>query len=841
MTYDEGKQLGNYQLLKLLGQGGFADVYLGEHIYLKTSAAIKVLRMQLSAESFAPFLAEARTIARLRHPHIVMVHDFGIEQEIPFLVMSYAPYGSLRRLHPIGSSVPLDLVTLYVKQMAQALHYAHEQMIIHRDVKPENMLVDEQKALVLSDFGIAVTLQGMPSNPGVATAHLSETVGTTTYMAPELFTSEASFACDQYSLAIAAYEWLSGTPPFVGSDMEIALQHVHISPPSLCDKVLEVPLELEAVIMRALSKNPQDRYSSMQDFAVAFEHAAQRDRVHIDSTPVPPHLSALALSSLPPASTSDKTEVVVSPVQSMSVQDLSLSGKQPQLLRFGKPGLTPQANSSKLLTSQPSDTVSRHLEVSLPPNSLKLPAAQSNSGTRRFLDYASSPGLQPLSDAVVKDDQTAGTPALTAKATVVLTDLKQKWTEHGVPAVKHLWMNKAVPAVKKVFSIPLLSPNQQELLPPLLPSSSQRLAMRPLPPSRNLLLATQSVRAAPPPIQAPNTLLARRRIVIGGLASVLVAGVVGGSAIAAIEGKFQPVPAVPTPIPVRPHHKSAPPTATVVPSTPTPVSQNPTVLNATRPSVVSGLAGQLDIFVRGTDGGLWQRHYDGTWHAWTLALNGLAFDPVVTSWGAGRLDAFARGADNTLQHAWYDGSWHAWESLGGTLTTDPSVVAWGPGRLDVFARSTDNALWHKAFDGSWHDWDRLDGVLLSSPSAASWGVNRLDVFVRGTDSALWHRGYDGSWHNWESLGGSFESDPAAVSVGLNHLDVFVRGVGNVLQRINYDGTWHAWETLGGVMTSSPAATVWEPGRIDVFSRTINNLLQQTYYQAGSWQAWAPLN
>src|SRR5215469_1148284 len=128
-----GKQLGNYRLIKLLGQGGFADVYLSEHIYLKTSAAIKVLRVHLTDDALNKFLEEARTIARLVHPHIIHVLEFGIEENTPFLVMNYAPYGSLRQHYPTGSVLSSTQILSYVEQVASALHYAHERMIIHRD------------------------------------------------------------------------------------------------------------------------------------------------------------------------------------------------------------------------------------------------------------------------------------------------------------------------------------------------------------------------------------------------------------------------------------------------------------------------------------------------------------------------------------------------------------------------------------------------------------------------------------------------------------------------------------------------------------------------------------
>src|SRR5450432_1623975 len=121
MTDRIGQKLGNYTIVKLLGRGGFADVYLAEHIYLKTQVAVKVLQTRLStAEDMNSFLREAQMIARLSHSHIVRVIDFGLDGEIPFLVMDYAPNGTLRQHHPKGTQLPLALVISYVKQIADA-------------------------------------------------------------------------------------------------------------------------------------------------------------------------------------------------------------------------------------------------------------------------------------------------------------------------------------------------------------------------------------------------------------------------------------------------------------------------------------------------------------------------------------------------------------------------------------------------------------------------------------------------------------------------------------------------------------------------------------------------
>src|SRR5438034_1374224 len=153
----DGQRVGNYRLLRLLGRGGFAEVYLAEHIHLNTQAAVKLLRTQLANEDMEGFRNEARMIAGLVHPHIVRVLDFGVEESVPYLVMDYTPNGTLRQRHPRGARLPLQLVVGYVQQIAGALQYAHEQRLIHRDIKPENMLVGRNNEALLSDFGIALS------------------------------------------------------------------------------------------------------------------------------------------------------------------------------------------------------------------------------------------------------------------------------------------------------------------------------------------------------------------------------------------------------------------------------------------------------------------------------------------------------------------------------------------------------------------------------------------------------------------------------------------------------------------------------------------------------------
>ncbi len=158
-----GQQFGNYRLLRLLGQGAFASVYLAEHCYLEILAAVKVLNVKIDEKTRTSFLSEARTIAHLQHPHIVRVNDFGFQEQMPYLVMEYMPNGTLRTLYPKGTQLPFEEIVSYAKQIAAALDYAHEQHVIHRDIKPENILLNAKKEAVLSDFGLAVVQRTLES------------------------------------------------------------------------------------------------------------------------------------------------------------------------------------------------------------------------------------------------------------------------------------------------------------------------------------------------------------------------------------------------------------------------------------------------------------------------------------------------------------------------------------------------------------------------------------------------------------------------------------------------------------------------------------------------------
>ena len=265
-----GQRLGNYHLLRLLGRGGFAEVYLGEQVYLKKQYAIKVLSVQLADENMESFLTEAQTIALLEHRNIVQIHDFDVEREsnTPYLVMSYAPNGTLRQSVPPGATLPLPMIVFYVKQIADALQYAHDAKIIHRDIKPENMLLGRQNEVLLSDFGIAVVAHSTRSQK------MEAAFGTVDYMAPEQIMEKPLPASDQYALGIVVYEWLCGFRPFQGTPLELYGKHLHVPPPPMREKVPTIPIAVEQVVMTTLSKDPQQRFAKVQAFAIALEQAA---------------------------------------------------------------------------------------------------------------------------------------------------------------------------------------------------------------------------------------------------------------------------------------------------------------------------------------------------------------------------------------------------------------------------------------------------------------------------------------------------------------------------------------------------------------------------------------
>lgn len=259
-----GQEIGNYRLAEKLDCGSFGCVYRAEHLHLKQhTVAIKLLHAHLaSPQKCAEFLQEAQFLYDLTHPHILPILDVGIyEKNIPYLVVEYCPNGSLKqylqRKHPGLLSVE-EAVSMLIK-IGQALHHAHQHNIVHRDLKPANILFNAKGETVLTDFGIAVLLEGTTFiNP----------YGTPAYMAPEQFQGIVSKKSDQFALGCIAYELLTGQRPFLHSRTDAPI------PPSTLNPL--VPSYIERAILNALSRRHTDRHEDVITFINALEKTAQQ-------------------------------------------------------------------------------------------------------------------------------------------------------------------------------------------------------------------------------------------------------------------------------------------------------------------------------------------------------------------------------------------------------------------------------------------------------------------------------------------------------------------------------------------------------------------------------------
>jgi len=249
-----------YQVQRELGRGGMAAVYLAHDLRHDRPVALKVLRPELAA-AVGPhrFLREVRTTANLNHPHILPLFDSGEAAGFLFYVMPYVRGESLRDRLKREKQLPLDDTVRISREVADALGYAHHQGVIHRDVKPENILLEAGHAVV-ADFGIGrvVTAAGEEELTGTGVS-----IGTPAYMSPEQAAGAKDLdgRSDQYGLACVIYEMLAGEPPFTGPTSEsVVHQHLAAQPPSLTGLRAAVSEEVDRVIQQALQKTAADRY-----------------------------------------------------------------------------------------------------------------------------------------------------------------------------------------------------------------------------------------------------------------------------------------------------------------------------------------------------------------------------------------------------------------------------------------------------------------------------------------------------------------------------------------------------------------------------------------------------
>jgi serine/threonine protein kinase len=272
---------GTYRILEVLDQGGMGAVFVAEHVRLRRRVAVKVLAQHLAANQHAlgRFHREAEIISQLVHPNIVQVIDFdSADDGSPYLVMELLSGQSLGTRIEKEGPLPLSETVQIVSQVASGLSAAHRASVVHRDLKPGNVflveLPDQPAYAKVLDFGISKCL----NEPRGKLTGEFDILGTPEYMTPEQAlgkTAAVDHRGDQYSLAIIAFEMLTGSPPFVGDDvMEILRKVIGEPPPSLSQRRPGTPPELDAVLARAMAKNPAERFDSVLQFASGFADAA---------------------------------------------------------------------------------------------------------------------------------------------------------------------------------------------------------------------------------------------------------------------------------------------------------------------------------------------------------------------------------------------------------------------------------------------------------------------------------------------------------------------------------------------------------------------------------------
>ena len=271
-----------------------------------------------------------------------------------------------------------------------------------------------------------------------------------------------------------------------------------------------------------------------------------------------------------------------------------------------------------------------------------------------------------------------------------------------------------------------------------------------------------------------------------------------------------------------------------------------------QPHVISSGPGNLDVFWRGTDNGLWHTWYSGgQWHGpQALAPAGsLASDPSPVSSEAGALDVFWEGTDGNLWHVWYQNGWHGPQSLGGgPLGSAPQPVSWGSGQIDVFWKGTDGNLWHMWYLNGWYGPQSLGGgPLLSTPHPVSWGFGNIDVFWEGPGESLVHEWYGNGWQGPQNLGGAgtVAADPEPVSWGPGNIEVFWKGADGNLWQDYFANGWAGAASLGGpggagTLISNPVPASSGVGLLNVFWQGADGGLWEAYYQNG-WTVGARMD
>jgi serine/threonine-protein kinase len=262
-----GRTVGDYQVIRRLGQGGMGTVYLARQLSLKRDVALKILRDDLAAHTAAlqRFQNEAEAVARVTHANIVQVYAVGEHAGLRYMALEYVEGRNLKDYLARKGPPDLPLAIHLLRQVAAALQRAGEAGLVHRDVKPENILVTRKGEVKVADFGLARAFAG--ETQAVNLTQSGMTLGTPLYMAPEQVQGRPTdHRTDLYSFGVTAYHLLAGHPPFTGSTpFEVAVQHVQNPPPALTDIRPDLPADLCAVVHKLMAKDPAGRYPTARE------------------------------------------------------------------------------------------------------------------------------------------------------------------------------------------------------------------------------------------------------------------------------------------------------------------------------------------------------------------------------------------------------------------------------------------------------------------------------------------------------------------------------------------------------------------------------------------------
>ena len=281
-----GKRINDrYKILELIGGGGMSHVYLAEDMILNREVAIKILRYDFAneAELHRRFQREALAATTLAHPNIVSIYDVGEDGDYHFIVMEYIEGKTLKQYIQQFSPISPAKAVQIMRQLTSAIAHAHEHQIIHRDIKPQNILMDEQGNVKITDFGIATTLSA------TSYTKTNSVIGTVHYLSPEQARGGiSSHKSDIYALGIVLYELLTGELPFSGeSAVSIALKHLQSETPSVRAVNASIPQSLENVVIRATAKDPRHRYNSVEEMGADLETALSVSRMNEPKYEVP--------------------------------------------------------------------------------------------------------------------------------------------------------------------------------------------------------------------------------------------------------------------------------------------------------------------------------------------------------------------------------------------------------------------------------------------------------------------------------------------------------------------------------------------------------------------------